>query len=184
MKKQNVYLELFRSFFKIGILTFGGGYAMLPMLRREVVENHDWCTDEELADYYAVGQCTPGIIAINTSTFVGYKLRGVRGGILATASIALPSFIIILLIASVLQNFAELPIVQNAFAGVRVAVVVLVLNAVLKLLKSSVKDILTGVIFVAVFAAAAYFSVSPIVFVLVSGALGIAAQLWKGAKKK
>lgn len=178
-----LYRQLFQAFFRVGILTFGGGYAMLPILRREVVETHPWCTDEELADYYAIGQCTPGVIAINTATFIGYKLAGIPGGIFATASICLPSFIIILIIAAVLQNFAEYPIVINAFAGIRVAVVALVLNAVLKLLKTSVVDKLTFCIFIAVLLLATVFSVSPILFVLAAGLLGVCVKVWKEAAK-
>jgi chromate transporter len=178
------YWELFKSFFRVGILTFGGGYAMLPILRREVVENHPWCTDEELADYYAIGQCTPGIIAVNTATFIGYKLKGIPGGIVATYSLTLPSFVIILLIAALLQNFAELAVVQNAFAGIRVAVVALILNAVLKLYKSSVVDTLTLCIFVLTLVLSLVLGLSPILFVLVSGLLGVAAKTYKEAGKK
>ncbi len=179
-----LYWELFRSFFRVGILTFGGGYAMLPILRREVVENHGWCTDEELADYYAIGQCTPGIIAVNTATFIGYKLAGIPGGVFATYSLTLPSFIIILIIAAVLQNFAELPVVQNAFAGIRVAVVALIVNAVIKLLKSAVVDKTTLVIFLLVAILATVFSVSPVIFVLAAGLAGVLLKTWKEAGKK
>ena len=178
-----LYGQLFRAFFRVGILTFGGGYAMLPILRREVVENRPWCTDEELADYYAVGQCTPGIIAVNTATFVGSKLAGIPGGIFATFSITLPSFIIILIIAAVLQNFADFPVVKNAFAGIRVEVVALVLNAVLKLLKSSAKDKLTWCIFAVTAILATVFSVSPVIFVLAAGLLGVCVKVWKEARK-
>lgn len=180
----NLYWHLFKAFFRVGILTFGGGYAMLPILRREVVETNAWCTDEELADYYAIGQCTPGIIAVNTATFIGYKLRGIPGGVFATLSLVLPSFIIILAIAAVLENFAHLPVVINAFAGIRVAVVALVLNAVLKLLKTSVVDKTTLVIFLLVFILASVFSVSPVWFVLAAGLAGILLKTWKEAGRK
>ncbi len=179
-----LYWELFRAFFRVGILTFGGGYAMLPILRREVVESHGWCSDEELADYYAIGQCTPGIIAVNTATFIGYKLAGIPGGVFATFSLTLPSFIIILIIAAVLQNFADYAVVKNAFAGIRVAVVALILNAVLKLLKSSVTDKLTLCIFLLVLLLAASLSVSPVIFVLAAGLAGILARTWKEAGRK
>ncbi len=180
----NLYWHLFKAFFRVGILTFGGGYAMLPILRREVVETNAWCTDEELADFYAIGQCTPGIIAVNTATFIGYKLRGIPGGVFATLSLVLPSFIIILAIAAVLENFAHLPVVINAFAGIRVAVVALVLNAVLKLLKTSVVDKTTLVIFLLVFILASVFSVSPVWFVLAAGLAGILLKTWKEAGRK
>ena len=180
----NLYWHLFKAFFRVGILTFGGGYAMLPILRREVVETNAWCTDEELADFYAIGQCTPGIIAVNTATFIGYKLRGIPGGVFAPLSLVLPSFIIILAIAAVLENFAHLPVVINAFAGIRVAVVALVLNAVLKLLKTSVVDKTTLVIFLLVFILASVFSVSPVWFVLAAGLAGILLKTWKEAGRK
>lgn len=179
-----IYWQLFKAFFRVGILTFGGGYAMLPILRREVVETNHWCSDEELADYYAIGQCTPGIIAVNTATFIGYKLKGVPGGIFTTLSLVLPSFIIILAIAAVLESFAHLPAVINALAGIRVAVVALVLNAVLKLLKTSVVDKITLVIFLLVFILASVFSVSPVWFVLAAGLGGILLNTWKEARKK
>ena len=157
---------------------------MLPILRREVVETNAWCTDEELADFYAIVQCTPGIIAVNTATFIGYKLRGIPGGVFATLSLVLPSFIIILAIAAVLENFAHLPVVINAFAGIRVAVVALVLTAVLKLLKTSVVDKTTLVIFLLVFILASVFSVSPVWFVLAAGLAGILLKTWKEAGRK
>ena len=180
----SIYWEIFKVFFRMGAVTFGGGYAMLPILQREVVETRGWCTSEELTDYYAIGQCTPGIIAVNTATFIGFKLKGVRGGILATYALVLPSFIIIGIIAALLQNFADYAIVQNAFAGIRVAVTVLILNAVVKLLKSSVVDKLTLCIFLAVFLLAAVLDVSPVLFVLAAGLLGIAVRVWKGAEGK
>ena len=117
--------DLFWTFCKIGALTFGGGYAMLPLIQREIVENKKWSTEKEILDYYAVGQCTPGVIAVNTATFIGYKLRGIIGGIVATLGVIFPSIVIILIIATFLQNFADLAIVQSAFAGIRVAVVAL-----------------------------------------------------------
>ena len=179
------YWELFITFFRMGAITFGGGYAMLPILQREVVEGRGWCTNEELTDYYAIGQCTPGIIAVNTATFIGFKQKGVAGAIVATYGVVAPSFIVIGVIAALLQNFASYAIVQNAFAGIRVAVTVLILNAVVKLLKSSVVDKLTACVFLAVALAAFFLDLSPVLFVLIAGALGIAAKvLWKGAAKK
>ena len=131
--------ELYRTFFTIGALTFGGGYAMLPMLERELVEKHHWVTQEEILNYFAIGQCTPGIIAVNTATFVGYKRRRVIGGITTTLGVISPSLIIITLIAMLLANFMDIAWVQHAFAGIRVAVCALILSSVLKLFKSNVK---------------------------------------------
>ena len=115
----NVYLDLFLTFARVGGLTFGGGYAMLPILQREVVENKGWCTEEELTDYYAIGQCTPGIIAVNTATFIGTKTAGFWGSALATIGVVFPSLIIITVIAAFLRNFADNEYVIHAFAGLR-----------------------------------------------------------------
>ena len=183
-----LWFEMLWSFFKVGICTFGGGYAMLPVLQREVVDKKKWVSEEEVLDYYAVGQCTPGVIAVNTATFVGYKYLGVWGGIACTIGFILPSFIIILSIAAVLTNFAELSVVMNAFAGIRVCVCVLILNAVLKLWKKAIVDKAALCIFLVVFACMAGskyvlgISLSPVVFVILAALAGIILKVW-GAKK-
>ena len=169
------YLNLVWSFFKVGILTFGGGYAMLPMLQREIVERRGWATEEELLDYYAIGQCTPGVIAVNTATFIGTKKKGVLGGLLATFGVILPSLLIITVIAALLTNFAEVPAVKHAFAGIRVAVVVLVGFSVRKLLKSGVKDGFGWCLFLLVFLVSAIWGLSPVIVVVVSAAAGLIA---------
>ncbi len=117
---------LFLTFAKVGVMTFGGGYAMLPILQREVVEKKGWVTEEELADYFAIGQCTPGVIAVNTATFVGQKLAGMAGGIVATLGVVFPPLVIISALAEVITRYAHLPWVQHAFAGIRVCVCVLI----------------------------------------------------------
>lgn len=175
------YFDLFFTFARIGGLTFGGGYAMLPMLQKEVVEKRGWATEEELMDYYAIGQCTPGVIAVNTATFIGYKNRGILGGIIATLGVIAPSLVIIISIAAFIRNFAELPVVKNAFAGVRVCVCVLILNAVKKLLKSSVVDKITLALFVTVALLSIFTDLSPIILVLFAGFSGI---LVKGREKE
>ena len=169
----NKYLDLFLTFARIGGLTFGGGYAMLPMLQKEVVEKRGWATEEELMDYYAIGQCTPGIIAVNTATFVGQNTAGITGGIIATLGVVFPSLIIITLIAAFLQNFADLPLVQNAFAGIRACVCVLVFNAVMKLWKKSVVDKKTLVIFLIVVIGSFFFDIAPTIFVILAAIAGI-----------
>jgi len=166
------YLKLVWSFFKVGILTFGGGYAMLPMLQREIVERRGWATEEELLDYYAIGQCTPGVIAVNTATFIGSRKKGVLGGFLATLGVILPSLLIITAIAALLTNFAEIPAVQHALAGIRVAVVVLVGFSVWKLMKSGVKGGFGWCLFLLVFFVSAIWGLSPVIVVLVSAASG------------
>ncbi|HIV96773.1 MAG TPA: chromate transporter [Candidatus Agathobaculum stercoravium] len=167
------YLDLFLTFARMGACTFGGGYAMLPILQREVVENHGWATEDELMDYYAIGQCTPGVIAVNTATFIGYKTQGLPGAILATAGVIAPSLIIIIAIAAFIQQFAHLAAVQHAFAGIRIAVCALVLQSVWKMAKKGVVDMPTGIILLATFAAVAFLGVSPVVMVVVAAAAGI-----------
>lgn len=165
--------NLFWAFAKIGVMTFGGGAAMLPMLQRELVDNRQWTTEDELMDYYAIGQCTPGIIAINTATFVGQKRRGTLGGIVATAGMAFPSVVIILVLASIISNFAHLHWVQNAFAGIRACVCVQIFNAVYQLAKKALVDGWTAALFLLVFGFSIFLDVSPVVFILLSAAAGI-----------
>lgn len=176
--------ELLTLFARIGAVTFGGGYAMLPILQRELSEKRNWVTDEELMDYYAIGQCTPGVIAVNTATFVGLKRKGIAGGIVATIGVVLPSIVIISVIAAFISNFAELAVVQNAFAGIRVCVCVLIGNAVVKLWKKSVTDIITLIMFLVVFALSVFTDISPVLFVVLAAVLGVLLQIRKGAQAK
>ena len=179
----NKLMDLFFTFARIGGLTFGGGYAMLPMLQKEVVEKRGWATEEELMDYYAIGQCTPGIIAVNTASFVGQKTAGMSGGIIATLGVVFPSLIIITIIAAFIQNFAHLAIVQNAFAGIRVCVCVLIFNAVVKLWKKSVIDKPTFAVFILVLLGSALTSLSPVVFIILAALFGIIVKNKEAAKK-
>jgi len=158
--------DLFRAFFTIGALTFGGGYAMLPMLEREIVNKHKWATQEELLNYFAIGQCTPGVIAVNTATFVGSKVKGVIGGVVATLGVVAPSILIITVIAMVLQNFMDIIWVQNAFAGIRVAVVALITASVVKLFKSNVKTHWHIALAVIAFIVVALLKLSPVYVVV------------------
>ena len=177
------YLDLIVTFFKIGIMTFGGGYAMLPIIQREVVEKKGWCTEEELLNYYALGQCTPGVIAVNTATFLGNKRKGVLGGFIATFGIVLPSLIIITIIAALLTGFADLAVVQHALAGIRVAVVVLVGYSVKKLMKSGVKDAFGWCVFVLTFLVSAIFGLSPVIVVFVAAGAGLIAGYLRDKKE-
>lgn len=174
---------LFTTFSRIGLFTFGGGYAMLPMLQKEIVERHHWASENEIMDYFAVGQCTPGVIAVNTATFIGYKQKGILGGIAATLGVIFPSLIIITLIASILSNFSDYPVVQHAFAGIRIVVAALVLNVVIKMYKSAVSDWLGICIFLITFILGLVLSFSPVVYIVISGLLGISYQKKGGFKK-
>ena len=169
----NILARLFFSFAKVGVMTFGGGYAMLPILQREIAESKHWATDEELMDYYAVGQCTPGVIAVNTATFIGKKQAGIWGGIIATLGVVFPSLVIITVIAAVLTGFADIQAVKSAFAAVRVCVCVLIFNSVVKLWKKAVVDKPTLIICLAVFILSVFLDISPIVYVLLCTAAGI-----------
>ena len=195
----NILIDLFLTFARIGVCTFGGGYAMLPILQRELVENKKWATETELADYYAVGQCTPGIIAVNTATFVGRGQAGIAGGVVATLGLVFPSLVIIMVIAAFLQNFMHLDLVVHAFNGVRAGVVALIASSVIKLFKNAVIDWPTRIIYAVVLVLAGYgtfFSLpqgalgaalgvlsSPVILVIAAGAAGLGVRWAKGGLK-
>ena len=174
--------ELYISFFKIGGLTFGGGLAMLPMLQREVVTDRGWCTEEEVRDMYAIGQCTPGIIAVNTATYVGYKQAGFIGGICATLGVISPSLVIICLVASILQNFIHLPMVVHALSGIRVVVCALMMNTVLAMARKGIVDKLGAVLFAGGFILACFTPVPTAAIVVLAGIIGIIAKRTGGRK--
>ncbi|MBQ6540263.1 MAG: chromate transporter [Oscillospiraceae bacterium] len=176
--------ELFYTFAIIGVSTFGGGAAMLPILQREIVEKRGWATQDELTDYYAIGQCTPGIIAVNTATFIGHKRKGVAGGIVSTFGMVFPSLVIITVIAAFLRGFADSETVKNAFAGIRACVCILILNAVVKLWKSAVVDKPGIVIFTLAFIISVFTDISVIFVVLAAGLAGYVIKRMKGGAKK
>ena len=176
-------LDIYIIFAKMGAVCFGGGYAMLPILQREIVEKRGWSTEEEMLDYYAIGQCTPGVIAVNTSTFIGYKRKGILGGIIATLGFVTPSLIIILIIASVLQNFTHYPVVQHAFGGIRVCVCILIISAVSKLWKNAMVDKKSVLIFFVVLALTNFTNISSMIFILLSGMVGLFMGKLGGDKK-
>ena len=178
-----ILFDLFITFAEIGVMTFGGGFAMLPIMQREIVEKKGWATDEELIDYFAIGQCTPGVIAVNTATFIGKKKKGTAGGIVATLGVVFPSLLIIILLAGVIQQFSSLEWVTHAFAGIRVCVCVLILNAVVKMFNRAVVDKKTLVIFIAVAAGSSLLDISPVFFVLISALAGIILKSLNGEKK-
>ena len=157
----------------VGSMTFGGGYAMLPVLQREVIEKRKWAIESEVLDYYAMSQCLPGLLMVNTLTLIGRKVGGKKGGFVAAIGAMIPSFMVILIIAALLDGMGHYDVVESAFAGVRVAVCVLVLNSVIKLGQVSLKDFLTKAIFVTVTALSAVIKLSPFVYVMAAGALGV-----------
>lgn len=177
-------LKLFLLFAKIGVMTFGGGYAMLPILQRELVDNRHWVSEEELANYFAIGQCTPGVIAVNTATFIGYKKRGVAGGICATLGVIFPSVVIITLLAGLIRNFSDNVYVKKAFMGIRACVCVLIFNAIYKLWKSAIKGKVTFIIFLLVALVSIFTGLSPVIIVLTDIAFGILLELIMGRRKE
>ena len=185
-----IYIDLFTAWFKMGLFTFGGGYAMLPMIQKEVIEKYQWATEDEVLDYYAIGQCTPGIIALNVSTFIGTKRKGAAGALAAALGFLTCPIAIILIIAAFLTNFAQLEVVQHAFAGIRVCVCVLIVQAVLRLWKSSVVDVFTLTLYIVILALNSlntFTSVLPVkvpaaVLVILAGIAGLAASLIKNKK--
>ena len=168
-----VYWQLYTAWFKMGLFTFGGGYAMLPMIQKEVIEHYGWATEEEVMNYYAIGQCLPGIIAINTATFIGYRLKGVFGGVVSTLGVISPSFIIIVAIAGLISNFSELTVVQYALSGINVAVCVLMFNTIVNLWQKNIKNIGSITVFVAAFILAMFTDISTVYLVIGAGILGV-----------
>ena len=165
--------QLFITFAKIGGMTFGGGYAMLPFLQREIVEKNKWATEEEIMDYFAIGQCTPGVIAVNTATFIGYKLAGVLGGIFATLGVIFPSLVIISIIAAFIRNFADIEAVQHAMNGIQICVCALILDATIRLAKKSFADAYCITIFAITIVVSLFTGISAVFIVIGAGLLGI-----------
>ena len=173
------YLKIFLTFARIGVFTFGGGYSMLPMFQRDLVEKNGWLTPEELTDYFAVSQCLPGFIAVNTSIFVGYKRSGRLGGITAALGMVFPSIVIILIIAAFISYFSDIPAVQHAFAGIRVCVCALIVNSVIKLWKSAVVDKASLAVFLAVFGVSVFTSLPVAILIVAAGAAGMVIKTFR-----
>ena len=177
-------LSLFLTFAKIGVMTFGGGLTMLPLLTKEIVEKKKWASEEQLLDYYAVGQCTPGIVAVNTATFIGYSQAGIAGGIFATVGMVTPSVLIIIAVAAALQQFMEYPVVASALMGIRAVVCALLSHTVITLAKKSLVDIVTAMIFIIGFVLCFIFDITPILVVVVGAIIGIAVNKVREVRKK
>lgn len=180
-----ILIDLYLTFFILGSTSFGGGYAMLPILQRVVVERKEWVSEQDLADYFAIGQCTPGIIAVNVATFIGMKRRGIMGAIVATLGLVSPCIVIISIIAMLFQSFGSSDVVNSAFLGLKACVAVLIIGSAWSFMKKATIDKLTGVLFYAVFAimmlnyifpnggAVLSFLSSPIILVVVCGVIGL-----------
>ncbi|NLP17832.1 MAG: chromate transporter [Firmicutes bacterium] len=170
----NVLFDLFYTFFKIGLFTIGGGYAMIPLIEKEVVETHTWLTMEEFMDVLAIAEMTPGPIAVNTATFVGYRLAKIPGALIGTLGVILPSLIIITIIAAYFahSNVPGLPRVKGAFLALRPAVVGLIASAVYKLGNRGIIDLRSGIVAAIVFGIFTYSGIHPIYILLLTGTLG------------
>lgn len=175
-------LQLYWAFFKIGGLTFGGGLTMLPMLTYELVDKNHWVSEDELLDCYAIGQCTPGIIAINTATYVGFKKRGVIGGIFSTLGMASPSLLIITIIAAFLENFMDNIWLNHALMGVRGVVCALMLNTVITLAKKSLVDIPCIILCAIAFCISLIAGIPTILIIITAAICGILIQTIKSKK--
>lgn len=176
--------EIFTAFFKMGIVTFGGGYAMLPILEREAVEKRRWVSKEEVMDYYAVSQGLPGIIAVNVSVFIGYQRRKVAGAVAAALGVVSPCILIITILAACLQSFQDNVYVKHALSGISVCVSALILSTVLGLWQKGVKDRFGLLIFLAVAGCSLFTSLSPILFVVGAAAAGILIRTQKGKQTR
>lgn len=174
--------QLFLAFLRIGSFTFGGGYAMLPMIQREIVQKYGWASDDDITDFFAIGQVTPGVIAVNTATFVGYQVAGTAGALVATLGVITTPLILITLISGILVQFAELTMIQHAFQGIRACVVVLIGDAVYTLTKKSVTSKLAWAIFIGVAVVSLIFSLSPVLVVIAVGLLGAVRLALKGGQ--
>lgn len=180
MNDIRLYGELFWAFFKIGAVTFGGGLAMLPVLDRDLVQAKKWLTEEQLVDYFAIGQSTPGIIAVNVATFVGYNKKGVPGAVVATTGIVFPSLVIIMALAAFLEGFADIPQVQSALRGINVVVAALLIKAVIGLGKKTLAVPAAFFMGAASFILIAVFNVPGVAVVVLSALYGIALKYRRG----
>ncbi len=177
MKKLKLSFQVFWVFFKIGAFTFGGGYAMIPLISRETVENKKWISDQDILDIVAIAESTPGPIAINSATFVGYKVAGVLGSAFATLGTVIPSFIIILLISFVLEEFENLTVVKYAFEGIRAGVLALVVKALYTMYKKCPKNLISYIIMVLSFILAAIVKLNVLYCIIVCGIIGLTSSI-------
>ena len=175
-------LDLFLTFMKIGAFTFGGGYAMIPLIQKEVVERKQWASEEEILDVVAIAESTPGPIAVNASTFIGYRTAGFWGAVCATGGLALPSFVIILLISYVLRQFMDLKAVQYAFWGIRAGVLSLIAKALISVIKKNKWDASGIVIAVLAFIFSVIIKVNLLYVIIGCGLLGLGASLLKARR--
>lgn len=180
--KLRTLFELYYEFAKIGTFTIGGGLAMMPMMERELIAKKHWITEEDLLDYYAIGQSTPGIVAVNVATFVGFREAGILGGIVATLGMVTPSLVIIMILAGLINSISDYPYVQKALAGVNVAVAALLTSVVVKFAKKTIKKILHAVYMAVAFSLVFFLKVPPVWIILAALTTGVIISLVKVKK--
>ena len=178
----NIYLKIFTCFAKIGAFTIGGGYAMIPIIQREVVKKNKWISEEDFLDVLAISQSAPGILAVNISIFLGYRLRGTRGSIVATLGSALPSFLIILLIAMFFAGYQDNPTIVSIFKGIRPVVVSLIAVPMINMAKKAKLNIYTGMLAAATALLIVFLKVSPLYILLVTGVIFTTVTTWRKRK--
>jgi len=176
------FVELYLAFLKIGAFTFGGGLAMMPIMQRELIEKRGWLTDEELIDYFAIGQSTPGIIAVNVATFVGYKRLGVLGGIIGTLGVVTPSWVIIMILAGAISSVDKYPVAQKALKGINVAVAALLTSVIVKFSKKTIKSVWNAVLMLTAFALIYFFKVQSVWIIIASLVIGCLITMYKQKK--
>lgn len=182
MKKD--LFSLFLTFMKIGAFTFGGGYAMIPLIQKETVEKHNWISDEDILDIIAIAESTPGPIAINSATFVGYKVAGFWGSFFATIGMVIPSFVIIYIISKILKGFEDIAVVQYAFWGIRAGVLSLVIKALWSMYTKCPKNTVSYVVAIFSFAAVAFFGVNVLIVIICCALIGVITSVWASKKIK
>ena len=175
-------VELYLAFLKIGAFTFGGGLAMMPIMQRELIEKRGWITDEELIDYFAIGQSTPGIIAVNVSTFVGYKRLGWFGGIIGTLGVVTPSLVIITILAGAISSVDKYPLAQKALRGINVAVAALLTSVIVKFSKKTIKSVWNAVFMLLAFVLIYFFKVQSVWIIIASLIVGCLLTLYRQKK--
>ena len=181
--KLKEFLELYLAFVKIGAFTFGGGLAMMPIMQRELIDKRGWLTEEELIDYFAIGQSTPGIIAVNVSTFVGYKRLGWFGGIVGTLGVVTPSWVIIMLLAGAISSVDKYPLAQKALKGINVAVAALLTSVIVKFSKKTIKNIWNALFMLLAFALIYFLKVQSVWIILAALVIGCLLTLYRQKKK-
>lgn len=187
MSKENNIIKLFISFFKIGLFTFGGGFAMVPMIEKEVMEKHGWINEKELLDIFAISQVTPGVIAVNTATYIGYKIDKFWGSFFATLGVVLPSFIIICAISMFLKNFMEITVIKYAFQGIRMCVILLMVSVVIRLIKADKVSLFYFIMLGISFIVTSFTDFDIIIMLIIAAGVGIFYALLtkkKGENKK